>query len=167
MRELLEVATRGLSRVTIRSDEHTAYPRAMRGLDCEITHRRINSKVRRDRHNLLFEINSLDGFIRHCSANHRRETIAFSKRRQAASERLAVFAVWKNFRKRRWEKRCRKTPAMEAGIADRVWTEADILRKRLFPSRVVLPERWKDYYWRRVQTVALAVNRQHRAVYAV
>ena len=39
----------------------------------------------------------LDLLIRHSGANHKRETIAFSKRRASAIERLCVFLVWRNW----------------------------------------------------------------------
>ena len=43
--------------------------------------------------NPLFLANVLDLLIRHNGSNHKRETIAFSKRRQSAAERLAVLQV--------------------------------------------------------------------------
>ncbi len=167
MREVLEVALQGARQVTVCSDEHPAYRRAQKNLGIEIQHRRTSSRAVRDRHNELFEINALDMFTRHSSANHRRETIAFSKRRQASAERLAVFVVWKNFVKRRWEKRCLRTSAMMRGLVEQVLTVEDILEKRLFPGLVKLPLRWADYYWRRVQTPVLGVNRRHDLKYAV
>lgn len=167
MREVLEVALEGSERATVYSDKHRAYLRSIQGLKTDIDHKRTSSRAVRDRHNDLFEINSLDMFIRHSGANHRRETIAFSKRRQGSSERLAVFVVWKNFVKRRWEKGCRQTPGMLRGLTDRVLTVEEILSKRLFPSLIELPARWNDYYWRRVVTPVLGVNRRHELKYAV
>lgn len=166
MREVLEVALQGAETATVCSDEHRAYPGAMQGLATRIEHRQTSSRQVRDRHNELFEINSLDMFIRHSGANHRRETIAFSKRRQGSVDRMAVFMVWKNFVKRRWEKRCRKTPAMLRGIVARILTVEEILGERLFPTLIELPERWADYYWRRVQTPVLGRNRRHELKYA-
>jgi transposase-like protein len=167
MQEVLQEAVKGADKAIIRSDEHRAYPRALQGLPCPRTHRQISSKVRRDRRNELFEINALDMFIRHCSANHRRETIAFAKRRQGAAERLAVFVVWKNWVKRRWEKRCRQTPAMLLGLAKEVMQFEEILARRLFPTHHPLPPRWQEYYWRRVETTALEVNRKHALKFAI
>ena len=63
--------------------------------------------------NPLWEVNLLDLLIRHSSANHKRETIAWSKRRQGSAERLAVFLVWRNYMQGRREKsRGSPTPAM-------------------------------------------------------
>jgi transposase-like protein len=166
MREVLTVTLAGATTATVHSDEHRAYPRAMRGLACEITHQTISSRARRDTRNPLFEINALDAFIRHSRADHRRETLAFARRRQASAERLAVFVVWKNFVKKRWERRCRATPAMLRGLVDRVLTVEDILATRLFPGRIPLPERWREYYGRLVETPVLGVNRRHTLKYA-
>lgn len=166
MREVLQEAVAGADRVIIRSDEHQTYPRAMQGLPCPYQHRQISSKVRRDRRNVLFEINSLDMFIRHSTANHRRETIAFAKRRQGAMERAAVFMVWKNWVKRRWEKGCQQTPAMLLGLAARILRFEEILGRRLFPGQASLPASWQQYYWRKVETPALGTNRRHELKYA-
>lgn len=150
----------------VRSDEHQAYERALRRLGRKVDHQQTSSRDYRGRHNGLFEINSLDSFLRHSSANHRRETIAPSKRRQGSTERLAVFTVWRNFVKRRWENGPDVTPAMLRQIVDRVLTVEEILSRRLFVTQVRLSEWWSDYYWRRVQTVVLPVNRQHTLRYA-
>jgi hypothetical protein len=79
---------------------------------------------------------------------------------------MAVFAVWRNCMKLRREKRCQATPAMLVGLLERTLTAADVLAKRLFVSHFELPSLWDDYYWRRVETRALAVNRGHDLKYA-
>jgi hypothetical protein len=166
IRELLEVVTRGCRQVTVRSDDHRAYPRAMRGLGCRITHRITSSKQRRDARNPLWEVNLLDLMIRHSTAAHKRETIAWSKRRQASAEKLSIFQVWRNYIKRRWEKGSEETAAMLKGLATEPLTIGDILRKRLFRDHIPLPPRWMLYYERRVDTAALGVNRLHTLSYA-
>ncbi len=164
--EVVSQALLGAATAVVRSDLHQAYPRALRRVACRIDHRTTSSKAHRDRHNALFEINALDAFLRHSSANHRRETLAASKRRQGSSERLAVFMVWRNFVKLRWENKCEQTPAMLRGIEERVLTACEVLAKRLFVTQIDLGERWGDYYWRRVETVVMPVNRRHRLKYA-
>lgn len=166
MQEVLSVALAGADCAIVRSDKHGIYPRAIRQLDCKIQHRRIDSRLKRDRRNELFEVNCLDMLIRHCEKNHTRETIAFSKRRQGSAERLAVLLVWRNYVKRRFEKRCKETPAMLLGLVDQVLGFRDIFSQRLFPSLVELPLRWQEYYWRRVWTPVLGVNRRHEWTYA-
>ena len=85
------------SAVTIHSDEHPAYPRALRRLrQRTLLHQVTKSTAHRDPHNPLFAVNLLDLLIRHGGANHKRETIAFSKRRQGAAYRLAILQVWRN-----------------------------------------------------------------------
>jgi transposase-like protein len=163
---VLRAAFGTLAALTIRSDDHRAYPRALATLECPVEHHITSSKERRDAHNPLFEINLVDLLLRHSQANHRRETIAWSKRRQASAERLAIFTVWRNYMKRRWEKSERRTPAMLKGLLERPLMVQDVLRKRLFRSRTELPNRWDQYYRRTVRTPALPRNRQHTLTYA-
>ncbi|HKW13545.1 MAG TPA: hypothetical protein VJS69_03580 [Candidatus Krumholzibacteria bacterium] len=153
-----------ISRV-IRSDDHRAYPRAIRSLERSITHCVTSSRRRRDRHNPLWEVNLLDLMIRHSTAAHKRETIAWAKRRQASIEKLAIFQLWRNYMKRRWEKSERRTPAMILGLADRPWRIRDLLKERLFFDRVEISPRWGQYYRREVITSALPVNRIHQLRY--
>ncbi|MFH1844181.1 MAG: hypothetical protein ABIF77_13320 [bacterium] len=111
--------------------------------------------------NPLFEVNLLDLLIRHSQANHRRETIAWSKRRQSSAERLAILQVWRNYVKKRWEKGVRETPGMLVGLTRHPLTPQDVLRQRVFRAHVQLPPRWAEYYGRRVRTRAIQVNRAH------
>ncbi len=166
MRELFEVVMRESSSAIIYSDDHRAYPRALRGQRCLVTHQVTSSRERRTTTNSLFEVNLLDLLIRHSSANHRRETIAWSKRRQCSSERLAILLVWRNYVKRRWEKGEPRSPAMAKGLFDRLLSPPEILVERLFRSRVKLPRCWSDYYERMVETRALPSNRRHSLHYA-
>jgi len=151
---------------TIRSDDHQAYPRAIRSLGKKVTHQITSSKQRRGERNPLWEINVLDLMIRHSTAAHKRETIAWAKRRQASIEKLSIFQVWRNYIKRRREKGDRVTSAMLLGLASRPWRVRDLLARRLFYEKTALPEPWGDYYNRRVRTTALTVNRTHRLKYA-
>lgn len=167
VRHLLEVVTGGQPRVTILSDDHAAYRKALRNLGCEITHLVTSSRERRDAGNPLFPINVADMLLRHSSANHRRETIAWSKRRQASAERLAVFLVWRNYLKGRREKaRGSPTPAQARGLVDHRLSVGELLERRLFVGHAQLPERWRQYYWREVSTRVLERQRRHELRYA-
>jgi len=166
VRELLDAIARRSSDITIRSDDHRAYPRAIRGLSCTTTHRITSSKERRDEKNPLWEVNLLDLVIRHSSSNHKRETIAWSKRRQASIEKLSIFQVWRNYIKKRREKGPRITSAMLMGLAKRRLRVRDVLKERIFFDRIQVPMRWAQYYRREVDTQALAVNRRHLLSYA-
>ncbi len=160
----------------LHSDDHPAYRRALRRLRVEnlslekkltLRHQVTSSTERRTTSNPLFPVNLADLLLRHSGANHHRETIAFSKRRQAAIERLAVFTVWRNYVKRRREKGGRESAAMWVGLTDRLLVWREILRRRLFPKQAELPEPWGDYYWRKVQTLALGGRQSgHRCRYA-
>ena len=104
--------------------------------------------------------------LRHSSKNHTRETIAFSKRRQNAAERLAMFQVWRNFIKRFSEKkRDSPSPAMRLGLVKRLLSVADVLHRRLFPSLVQLPRRLQLYYDREIETRQVPNGRRHRLGY--
>lgn len=166
MTELLETCLQNTDQAEIHSDEHRSYPPAIRAIECRILHRVTNSKKPRTAQNPLFEVNLLDLIIRHSQSNHRRETIAWSKRRQASAERLSILQVWRNYMKWRWEKAPGTTPAMLRGILDAPLKVADVLCKRLFPGRIGLPPRWRRYYERLVETREIASNRKHACRYA-
>jgi len=143
----------------LHSDDHPAYARALRDLRRDprvppIHHQVTSSKQRRTTSNPLFPVNLADLRIRHGQANHRRETIAFSKRLQAAMERMAVFTVWVNCIKRKSEKQDETTAAMQVGLLARPLSWSRILRRRLFPGHWKLSARWRAYYERKVKTPA-------------
>ena len=145
----------------LHSDDHQAYPRALKRLPPDgpvIEHHITSSKARRTRRNPLFPVNLADLLLRHSHANHKRETISFSKRRQAAIERLATFTVWRNCIKWRQENGPRETAAMVLGLQDRLKTWRQVLQTRLFPGHSDLPRVWKDYYWRRVKTAVFGTQ---------
>jgi transposase-like protein len=162
MVELLRLAAPTPQPLTVRSDEHPAYPRALRRLaGYSLRHERTLSTEPRTRHNPLFPVNLIDLLLRHGSANHKRETIAFSKRRQSAVERAAVLLVWRNFIKRFSERRGGPTPAMKLGLTTRPLTIERVLERRLFPSRIVMPWCWQRYYRREIPTRDLPHCRRH------
>ncbi|MFM7230537.1 MAG: hypothetical protein ACKO3S_00965, partial [bacterium] len=111
--------------------------------------------------NPLFPVNRLDLQLRHNSANHKRETIAFSKRHQSVVERAAWLIAWLNLVKPFSERRDGGTPAMRLGLATKRYTVAQLLRRRLFPMRVGLPETYAGYYRGEVCTSRLRNERRH------
>jgi transposase-like protein len=144
------------------SDEHPAYPRAFRHLaGYSITHRCTPSVQARTIHNPLFPVNRMDLQLRHNSSNHKRESIAFSKRHQGVVERAAVLAVWCNFGKAVSENHDPETPAMKLGLAHTRLNPAAILARRRFPSRVALPAPWVEYYRGGIDTPGIANPRRH------
>jgi hypothetical protein len=126
----------------------------------------VSSRAARTARNPLFAVNLLDLLIRHSGANHKRETIAFSKRRASAAERLATFLVWRNWMRPFSVRKGGESPAMRLGPVDRVLELGELLKQRLFPTRVALPRRWVHYYRKLLVTRAIPKGRKHRLKYA-
>ena len=148
--------------LVVRSDEHDAYPRALARLTgYPIRHERTHSRVARTAGNPLFPVNRMDLLLRHNSANHKRETIAFSKRHQAVIWRAAWLLAWQNFAKPFSERHGGGTPAMRAGLCERPLPVAELLRWRCFPERTRLPEEWRLYYEGRVPTRRIRNEHRH------
>jgi transposase-like protein len=154
--------------VTVHSDLHAAYPEAFRRLpDRQIHHDRTSSREIRTPRNRLFAANLADLLIRHTGANHKRETIAFSKRRQGALYRMAIFTVWRNYVKSTSERRRDAPPGVRIGAIPRRLALHDVLRERLFPWRTPLGDWLTACYFGRIPTRCLSRPRSHRLRYAV
>ena len=167
MAELLRLVVPAGCSIELLSDDHSAYPRAWRRVkDRRVHHRTVPGTAERTLRNPLFPVNLADLLIRHSSANHKRETIAFSKRRQSAAERLWILVVWRNYIKSFSERRKDATPAERLGIAARRMDVEDVLEARLFPSRAALPDRLRRYYDRDLVTRRIPNGARHRLSYA-
>jgi hypothetical protein len=164
---LLSIVAARSERVELHTDELAAYARALRRVPrVRFEHRTISSRAARTAQNPLFPVNLLDLLLRHSGANHKRETIAFSKRRASAVERIAIFVVWRNWVKSFSERRRGTTPAMRLALVERPLTAKEVLAERLFASRISLPDRWQPYYWRTTPTRALPRLARHTKRYA-
>jgi transposase-like protein len=164
--ELLRLIPMGPT-VVLHSDDHRAYPRALRRIPgVSFTHRVTSSKERRDSRNPLFAVNWLDLLIRHGSSNHKRETIAFSKLRQNAAAKLSILQVWRNFIRPLTMKGKEAPPAVALGLVNKALTVAEVLRERLFPSRIRLPDRLAIYYRRETKTRMIPNSAVHCLRYA-
>ena len=158
----LRIAAAQPQALTVRSDEHPAYPRALRTLaHVSVRHERTLSTQARTCANPLFAVNLMDLLLRHNGANHKRETIAFSKRHQGVIERAAMLVAWRNFTKPFSEAHGGGTPAMRLGLARSPRSLRQILRRRLFPARVALPPPWEGYYRREEPSTGIAHPRRH------
>lgn len=155
--------------VVLRSDEHQAYSQAISRLgDRHFLHERTSSRKARTTSNPLFAVNLSDLLIRHSSANHKRETIAFSKRRQSALYRLAIWVVWRNYMKDRSENRKKGTPAQRLGITGRRLSLREVLDRRIFPDRIDTIRGWlAECYFGRIRTRRIGRNVVHSARYAI
>ena len=105
-------------------------------------------------------MNRQDLWLRHAGANHKRETIAFSKRHQGVLERAAWLAVWLNFTKPFSENHGGGTPAMRLGVSDRPVPIGELLAQRLFAARVQLPAPWAGYLRGGIRTAHLPNERR-------
>jgi len=153
--------------VTVYSDKHKQYLKPLVKFGDRITHHRISSKEPRDCKSKLFAVNRLDMMLRHGQKNHTRETIAFSKRRQAGMEKAAVFTVYMNFMMDRRQRSAKGwTPAMFMGLVDRKLCYEEVFAQRLFVFQFDMPQKWKEYYYRKVPTRALLRNKGHTLAYA-
>jgi hypothetical protein len=111
----------------------------------------------------MFPMDLLHGLVRHSSAHHRRETIAFGRRLNALLERFFLLAAWRNFVKGRSERKPdRSTPAMSLGLAQAPWSWARVLARRLFPSLEAVPQAWMKAYRREWITPAVGPNTSHQ-----
>jgi len=115
----------------------------------------------------LHAVDQWHALLRHSRSDHRRETIAFGRRLNAIMERLFLATVWRNFVKRRSERRPDPvTPAMRLNLSDQPWTWRRVLSRRLFPRRLQLPRVWREIYRRDWTTPVLDTNLRHRCRHA-
>jgi len=153
--------------VELRTDEKSEYRTALRRLgNPAIDHRTTHSKVPRTPRNPLFTINAHHMFVRHSGANHKRETVAFSKRIQAVVHRHAIFQVWRNMVKAASERHPPQTPAQRLGLTRGPWSVARLLRTRVLPHRIALNERIALSYWGGQVSRYLRRERMHRVRFA-
>ena len=156
------------SRVELHSDAHPAYPQALhRVRGRSIVHQTTSSRAARTSRNPLFPVNLADLLLRHTGANHKRETIAFSKRRQGALYRAAIFMVWRNYVKPFSEQRRDDPPGVKIGVLEERATVRELLSTRLMPWRFALRGWLERCYFGRIPTRRIARCRAHTCQYAV
>ncbi len=112
-------------------------------------------------------MNRADLLIRHESANHKRETIAFSKRRQGALYRLAIWQVVRNFMKPASVNRRLPPPGVAVGAITGALEVRDILERRLFAWQFRLRGWLAACYYGRIPTRRLPNRRSHARKYAI
>jgi transposase-like protein len=162
MAQALALAAPEPQPLTVRSDEHPAYPRALRRLlGYAVRHECTPSVAARTSGNPLFPVNLLDLLLRQNNSHLKRESIAFAKRHQGVIERAALLALWRNFSKPFSENHGGGTPAMRLGLRASPVSPRELLRARLFPSHVALPGPWAEYYRRLEDTPGIAHPTRH------
>jgi transposase-like protein len=178
--DLLENLVEGNRAIVLRGDAHPAYDRAVKRHPRRARFEtawfanpkrgprgsaRSPEAVARDE--AMFPVDLLHKILRHTGAHYRRETIAFARRLNAAMERLFLTAAWRNFVKRRSERRpLPETPASRLGLTGGPWSWTELLHRRLFFRRQPMPELWQTLYRRMWETPVLGSNSIHDAKYA-
>jgi hypothetical protein len=104
--------------------------------------------------------------MRHSSANHKRETIAFSKRRQGALYRVAIWTVWRNYVKDRSENRKVGPPSVGLGLTERALSVAEVLSQRCFPDQIGISGWVSQCYFGKITTRAIEKCQSHHLTYA-
>ncbi len=161
--ELLRTNLPGDTPVELRTDEKSEYRTALKRLRYDaIKHETTHSKVPRTAKNPLFAINAHHMFVRHSGANHKRETVAFSKRIQAVIYRHAIFQIWRNLVKAASERQPIETPAQRIGVTRSPWNVGRVLEKRLFLGRLDLPVRVRASYQGEFTSRFVRCERLHR-----
>jgi hypothetical protein len=146
----------------VRSDEHQAYPRALKHLVGYTIHHEMTPSVQaRTSGNPLFPANLADLQFRHNSACHKRETIAFAKRHQSVIERGAHLVLWLNLTKKFSENFDGGTRAMRRGLQETALSFRALFHERRFPDVVGLRGPWAGYYRREVDTPGITNPRRH------
>jgi transposase-like protein len=167
-------------RIVLRGDAHPAYETAVRRHPersrFEVSwfanpkrgpkgSPRSAEAIRRD--DALWVVDQLHKLVRHSGAHERRETIAFARRLNASMERMFVKVVWRNFVKRRSERKPKPvTPASWLGLTEGPWRWVRALAMRLFPRRENVPEVWAELYRRDWVNPILEINTRHEKVNA-
>ena len=146
--------------IDLASDQDHDYSRAIRHLGVRVRHHTVSSRAARTARNPLFSINLLDLLIRHSSANHKRETIAFSKSRAGAIHRLWLFLAWRNYVKVFSEKSGGLTPAQRVGITSRRWKLRALFGRRKFATRASIPAPWLVHWGSRTPTRAIGARKK-------
>ena len=164
-------------RLHLIGDGHPAYSRTVAGQPRALLHSFPNpprgpkgsprSPAARARDRAMFPADLLHFLLRHSLAHHRRETIAFGRRLNALLERLFLAAVWRNFVKKRSERRpAPVSPAMQVGLTRELWTWRRVLSRRLFPHRQSQSAVERTLYNRDWKTTLLPRNLPHRRFHA-
>ncbi|RMF72680.1 MAG: hypothetical protein D6738_10600 [Acidobacteria bacterium] len=165
-------------RLRLATDAHPAYrrfdrsPRIERAVHPNPPRRRggPRSAEVRERHRQLWLADVLDKLVRHETAGHKRETIAFMRRHACLVLRVFVNVVRRNLvaprSKRAGRAQAHVTPAVRLGVVDERWSWSRIFAQRIFPHRIALPDDWAAIYDKRLNTPMVGKNTTHRLRYA-
>ena len=144
--------------LTLWTDEHRAYTRAIRHSPClaaiqdagRLIHRTISSRAARTRANPLFPVNYLDREFRKDLHEHVRESVCFGRNVNRQMERLTLYLWWHNYRKSHRAKTDSRSHAEVAGYDPGRIKEGlrSIWVRRAWLSKTVLTESMRDSWLR-------------------
>jgi len=133
-----------LGKVVLYTDEKSTYPGIARKLFGErrLVHRRTNSKQARTTWNPLFPINHTEAMTRDLLGRVRRNSWSVSEKRRYLDLGLALWMVWRNYVRRRYNYDD-ESPAQMLGFVTRRMTEEQLLSWRQdWGERSVHPLAW-------------------------
>jgi len=158
--------------LTLLSDQHFQYPRAIRKLGAEakhIEHVTISSKAPRVYRHILFPVNHADLLVRQHVKAFQRETISFSKSHGYMAQKFALFLAWKNYFRPQFTKKQKlnpasnvRTPAMALGLCPKALAFKDYFRGRYCKTQITLPAEWELFFEGRVRDFRQPLNREER-----
>ena len=130
LRRLVRFAQRGSE---LASDQKPSYRAILREIDRggKLHHLRYSSKLPRGRGSPLFDINHTLAMLRDGIAKLRRQTWCHAKKRKRLQLHLALYALWRNFQRKRFNRDRNHTPAQFARVSDRRWSYRELVRWRV------------------------------------
>ncbi len=153
----------GIPKITLYSDEHFQYRRALNldmnpQLRSQIDHQTVSSKETRNYKNILFPVNHLDLLIRQKVTAFTRETISFAKKHSRMISKYILFICYKNYMRPQFVKKHKTdsrahldSPAMKLKIKSELLSLAKFLGPRNpCPAIESLPLDWPLIYQDRV-----------------
>lgn len=142
-RELIQRKDPTLSKLTIHTDEHFQYRRALeRDLSAleraQIEHVTVSSKATRNYKNILFAVNHMDLLSRRYVAAFSRETICFAKKHSRMIHKYLLFTCYKNYMKPQFVKAHKSdsrahthSPSMFLGLTTKLMSFQDFFGEPL------------------------------------
>jgi transposase-like protein len=130
LRRLLRIAQPGSLLAT---DRKPSYRRILRALDPNrtIRHETVSSKAPRGKRSHLFDMNHTLAMTRDGLSRLRRQTWCHAKKAMRVLKHLAVYALWRNFHRPRFNRDLTVTPAQFANVVDHRFTMKELVRWRV------------------------------------
>jgi transposase-like protein len=129
--DVLQSVVAGRGPVVVQTDRKQSYASLLaRRFGGRLWHERTSSREKRGYSNPLFPINHTLAMMRDGLSRLVRRTWAGAKRREKLGRHLWIWVLWRNYVRGITVGAPRTTPAMAAGVSERPWRKADLLRWR-------------------------------------